>query len=244
MVKLSYWKEKLKVNRRQLELDLLVSPDRFLFSPIYFAQYQVTLPLMQKFIKGRLLDLGCGDLPFKDKLLAQVSCYDTLDLFPRDIEPTFTSDIQNMSIVPSENYNSAICLEVLEHIPDPLRAIHEMYRILVPGGVLIVSVPHLSRLHDEPHDYYRYTRYGLTYLLEQVGFTIICLEPRGGLFSFLGHQISTIVLGSVWPVLFVRKIAWFLNSWLITKLCYHLDSISNLSEIFTAGYTVVAMKRK
>jgi hypothetical protein len=109
--------------------------------------------------------------------------------------------------------------------------------------VLIVSVPHLSRLHDEPHDYYRYTQYGLRHLLEQAGFTITHLHERGGIFSFLGHQISTIILGTVWSVPVIQEIAWFLNSWLITRFCYQLDLIFNPSGIFTLGYTVVATKQ-
>lgn len=242
MVKPAYWKEKIRANRRQLELDLLSSPQRHLFSPIYYSQYQVTLPLMQKFVKGRLLDVGCGDLPFKDKLLQQVTRYDSLDLFPRGTELTYVNDVQDMATVPSENYDSAICLEVLEHVPDPFRAAREIYRVLVPGGVLIVSVPHLSRLHDEPHDYYRYTKYGLTHLLKQAGFTLLFLQRRGGLCSFLGHQISTMLLGLVWSVPVIREVGWFLNSWLVTRLCYQLDLILNRSEIFTAGYTAVATK--
>lgn len=241
-VKLPNWKKHIGENRRHLESDLLSSPRRRFFSPVYYGQYRVTLPLVRQFARGRLLDLGCGDSPYKDEFIDCVTKYDTLDFFPRNSNITYLSDIQNMPAVPSEGYDSAICLEVLEHIPDPFRAAREIYRILAPGGVLIASVPHLSRLHDEPYDYYRYTKYGITHVLEQAGFTIIHLTPRGGLFSFLGHQVSTILLSTVWHLPFVRRILWFLNSWFITRLCYMLDTTLNQSGIFAAGYTVVATK--
>lgn len=238
----SSWQENLRTSRRQLELDLLSSPQRRYFSPIYYGQYQVTLPLMRQFVKGRLLDLGCGDLPFQDELKDRVSCYHTLDLFPRRSELTYVCDVQDMNIVPGESYDSVVCLEVLEHVPDPFRAAREIYRVMAPGGILILSVPHLSRLHEEPHDYYRYTRYGLNHLLEQAGLQVIHLQPRGSLFTFLGHQVATVVLGQAWSIVPLRKVAWFLNSWLITRLCYRLDRLLDRPGIFAAGYTVVAQK--
>ncbi len=239
---MSQWKERLRANRRRLELDLLHSDNRCLYSPLYYAQYRVTLPLIRKYVKGKLIDLGCGDAPFKRKIEGLVTRYDTLDLFPRRTELTYVSDIQDMPAVPSASYNSAICLEVLEHVADPFRAIREIYRILAPGGVLIASAPHLSRLHDPPHDYFRYTNFGLQSMLEQVGFRIVCIRQRGGLLSFLGHQISTILLAFVWNREWIRKVVWVVNSWLIAKACFVLDEMLSLDEEFAAGYVVVAVK--
>lgn len=236
-------KNMVQANRRQIEIDLLGYPKRQYFSPIYYGQYKITIPLAQKYIKGQFLDLGCGDLPFKDLLKDKVTSYDSLDFFPRTKEVTYVGDIQNMSMIPEGKYDSAICLEVLEHIPDPFRAVREIYRVLGDHGMVIISVPHLSRLHEEPHDYYRYTKYGLRYLLEQAGFKVIHLEQRGTLVSFLGHQIATLVLGIVWNVPIIRHIMWFLNRWLVTELSFYLDSKLKSSDIFALGYTVVAIKQ-
>ena len=234
--------DRLKANRRQLEIDILSSGRRHLFSPMHYSQYRVTLPLARKYIHGRLLDAGCGDLPYREGLRDQVSRYDTLDVAPRAGELTYVGDIQKMGEVPSETYDSVICLEVLEHVPDPFSAARELNRVLAPGGVLVASVPHLSRLHDEPHDYYRYTRHGLRHLLEQAGFEVAEMHVRGGLFSFLGHQVSTVVLAVAWPIPVVRQLAWELNAWLVTRACYGLDTLTNRAGLFAAGYTVVAVK--
>lgn len=239
---MSRWKERLRASRRQIEIDLLYSDSRHLYSPLYYAQYRVTLPLIREHVKGKLIDLGCGDVPFKREIEGLVTHYDTLDLFPKREDLTYMGDIQDMPSVPSGSYDSAICLEVLEHVADPFRAVREIHRILAPGGVLIISVPHLSRLHDLPYDYFRYTSFGLRSVLEQAGFSVLCVCQRGGLLSFLGHQISTVLLAMVWNWGWIRRAAWLINSWLVTRACFVLDELLSLDEEFAAGYVIVAIK--
>jgi SAM-dependent methyltransferase len=232
----------VRTGRRRLEVDMLTSPNRRYYSPVYYAQYQVTLPLMEKYAQGRLIDLGCGDIPFRDVLLKRVTAYDSLDLFPQGRDLTYVADIQDMSDVPDGAYDTALCLEVLEHVPDPFQATREICRILAPGGVLIISVPHLSRLHAEPHDYYRYTRYGLRRVLEQADLEVVELHQRGAVFTFLGHQLATAVLTLSWGIPVLRQIAWFVNRFAVTHACSGLDRLLPRSDILAAGYTAVARR--
>jgi len=60
-----------------------------------------------------------------------------------------------------------LCTEVLEHLPEPQRAIDEMFRVLEPGGTLLLTTRFLFPIHDAPHDYFRYTKYGLRHLLRR-----------------------------------------------------------------------------
>lgn len=232
----------LRRNRQALERDLADSPAKQYFSPAAYSQYTVTLPLLKRYARGRLIDLGCGDMPFRTFVAGQVEAYDSLDYFPRRADVTYVADIQDMRLIAAETYDSALCVEVLEHVPDPFRAAREIHRILKCEGVLVLSVPHLSRLHDEPHDYYRYTRHGVRQLLEQAGFDLVALEPRGGLFSFLGHQFSTTLLGLVWGIPILQQAMWFMNSWLVTRLCVWLDRHLDRSGLFALGYSAVARK--
>jgi len=234
--------ERLRANRFKIEQDLTGSPDWWYFSPALYAQYRVVAPLIEQYVRGKVIDLGCGFMPFRDLLIKKGVIYHSLDLWPRLSEVTFIGDIQDMSMVPSASYDSAICLEVLEHVPCPLCAVREIYRILKPGGVVIVSVPHLSRLHDQPHDYFRYTLYGLRYILEEAGFEVLEIHAKGGIFSFLGHQISTLLLGMVWPVWGIRQVVRFLNKWFITHLLYEIDRAAKTSDLFALGYVGVARK--
>ena len=93
----------------------------------------------------------------------------------------FEADAQDMSgVIASDRYDTVLFLEVLEHVPNPFKVVAELFRILRSGGKVILSVPHLSRLHEEPYDFYRYTKYGLRHLFEEAGFKDIQIIPRGG----------------------------------------------------------------
>ncbi len=233
----------IRNGRQSLERDLAASPRKQYFSPAAYSQYAVTLPLLIQVAQGRLIDLGCGNMPFRSFVSAQVAGYDSLDLFPRRTDVTYVGDVQAMPMVPSNAYDTALCLEVLEHVPNPCAAVGEIWRVLKPGARLVMSVPHLSRLHDEPHDYYRYTRHGVRHLLEQAGFEVVILVKRGGLLSFLGHQVSTTLLGLTWGVPLLRDLTWFLNEWLVTRPCWWLDEQLDHAGLFALGYSAVAQKR-
>jgi SAM-dependent methyltransferase len=232
----------IKNNRRLLEVDLLKSRQRYLFSPVYYAQDKITVPLLNKFVFGKLIDIGSGDTPYRERLEGRVDCYDTLDLYPRTENVKFVGSVENMDMILDNQYDSAICLEVLEHIPRPMEGVREIHRVLRPGGILVLSVPHLSRIHDAPNDFFRFTKYGLQYLLEDAGFHITQIKVRGGLFTFLGHQWSTFILGLVWKVPILKQIVWFVNSWLVSRLFYYLDQVVDQTGTFPQGYTVVAEK--
>jgi SAM-dependent methyltransferase len=71
----------------------------------------------------------------------------------------------------------------MEHVPEPSQFLGEIYRVLKPGGVVIMTTPFLVPLHEEPHDYYRYTRHAIQYLLTKSGFKNIEIEPFGEYFA-------------------------------------------------------------
>lgn len=211
------------------------------FSPAAYGTEKTVVPAITQYCHGRLIDLGCGDMPYRDILREYVSHYDSLDVSPCSPEITFQGDIQNMGFISDSVYDTALCLEVLEHVPDPCKALCEIHRILTQDGVLIVSAPHLSRLHEEPHDYFRFTHHGLRALLERAGFAVVEIRERGGLFCFLGHQVSTLFLTCWWDVPLVHRLAFFLNKWCSVRLCWWLDHLMG-QRLFPLGYTCVAKK--
>jgi hypothetical protein len=79
---------------------------------------------------------------------------------------------------------------MLTYLSQPLGMLVEAHRVLKPGGALILEFTQMVPLHDEPHDYFRFTRYGAEWLLRQAGFEPVTFVPVGGLWARVG--LSTI----------------------------------------------------
>ena len=174
-------RELLKRNRLRINRELASYDSRKYFSPSCYADSIVTVHALLVHLQGKCIDIGCGDMPFRSLIEERVNQYDSIDIERRTSNVKYLGDIQDMNMIDNDNYDSALCLEVLEHVPNPFKALSEIHRILKKGAKLVCSAPHLSRLHEEPHDYYRYTKYGLRYLFENSGFRVISIEPCGGI---------------------------------------------------------------
>ncbi|MBA64831.1 MAG: hypothetical protein CMG55_03415 [Candidatus Marinimicrobia bacterium] len=231
---------RIEKNRRNIDKDLQGIDKRKFFSPANYGDLKVTLPILKKYCTGICLDVGCGDMPYKKYILKVVDQYDTLDFKAHVPDIKYVGDVQDMNCIKNDTYDTVVSFEVLEHVNNPFVAVSEIKRVLKSNGIFILTVPHLSRLHDMPHDYYRYTKFGLKSLLNQNGFKVLEILPRGGLFSFLGHQFSNIFLSIFWHIPIIKDIAFFINKWFCVLLSYFLDKHLDKNKLFALGYTVVA----
>lgn len=108
----------------------------------------------------KVLDIGSGnmdqDVNFPNRT--------TFDIDPAR-KPQIVGDAHEL---PFENasFSCILCSEVLEHLYDPRKAIAEMYRVLKPGGIVVLTTRFIFPVHDAPHDYFRFTPYGLRMLFE------------------------------------------------------------------------------
>lgn len=153
--------------------------------------------MISKFASGRLLDLGCGRVPLYEKYRSkctEIVCIDWGNS-PHDISHIDIEADLNLPIpIESKYFDSILFTDVLEHIAEPEKLLSEARRMLRDGGVLIGTVPFLYRLHEEPHDYCRYTIHKLQRLALLSNFTVDFLEPYGQgtdvLFDVLGKIIQ------------------------------------------------------
>ena len=118
----------------------------------------------------------------------------------------------------------------------------EFHRILKPKGTVIITVPHLSGLQEEPHDYYRYTPYSLKFLLKRSGFEIKEEVRVGGLLSFLFHPVSFVLVLSVWSIPCVRWIIWAINKIFLVHGLIWLEKVLKLDCKFPANLLIVGQK--
>jgi SAM-dependent methyltransferase len=137
-------------------------------------------------LRGLTLDIGAGELSRYRKLLPSAG-YLKLDVQPA-AGVHLIGSAEQLPIADAA-VDSILCTQVLEHLRRPERAVAEMYRVLKPGGHCLVTVPQTNELHEEPHDYFRYTGYGLRDLFEREGFVTITCEQRGGVFSVTAQVV-------------------------------------------------------
>ena len=107
---------------------------------------------------------------------------------------------------------------------------------------MIVSVPHLSYIHAAPEDYYRYTDYGLTFLLQQAGFERVEVQPAGGVFSLVGGMLQSVCLASL-PTRPARlvDIVLFFNRYL-SRLLATIDGVVDRNRLLALNYVAVTAK--
>ncbi len=158
------------------------------------------------------------------------------------------ADLGAMPIA-SGRMQAVINTQVLEHVPDPGGVLGEIHRVLEPGGSLYLTAPQGWHEHQQPHDFYRFTRYSLRRLLEETGFREIEIEPMGGYFHYLGHRLTYIpkILfadrrGVLRALLFPFELAALgIFCLLLPIVCYYLDPLDRKKE-FTLGYRCRAVK--
>ncbi len=235
-------RELLKKNRQKCRAELNTVKKRSHFSPLGYSVYKVVPPAILEYAYGKVIDVGCGDMVYKSVILRKVSEYDTMDKIKRLPEVKFEGDVQDMNFISDESYDTVISTLVLVHVQYAFREVAVLHRILKKAGVLIISVPMLSRLHDEPYDFFRFTKYGFRFLLEDAGFKILKIMPEAGIFSFLGHQFSTIFVCLFWHIPILKNIVFFINKWICVMPCYLLDKIFDKEKTLACGYTCVARK--
>ncbi len=149
--------------------------------------YSAAIP---RYVNGALLDLGCGKAPMYglySRYSDSVTCVDWAN--SRHLNPhlDLIQDLNEPLRLGSETFHTVLLSDVLEHIPKPSELLTEISRVLVSGGILIMNVPFMYGIHEQPHDYYRYTRYALTHLLTAAGFDVVELTSIGGSSNLSGQ---------------------------------------------------------
>jgi SAM-dependent methyltransferase len=136
-----------------------------------------------KHIRGRVIDLGCGLCPYRADILSLANEYIGVDWdasYHSDEFVDIKTDLSQRLPFDEGYADTIVAFQVLEHLPDPCGFLSECFRVLNSDGVLYMTVPFMWPLHESPYDYYRYTCYGLAYLLKRVGFDVIEITKDTG----------------------------------------------------------------
>ncbi len=199
--------------------------------------------IIPKYSGKIVLDAGAGHLLYKDLLKPYFNHYESMDFEKTSDNLTYITDIQNMKIIKSGKYDLIFCRNVLEHVPHPEKALKEMNRVLKKEKYIVITVPHLGYLHNEPHDYWRFTKYSLKTLLGENNFEIIEIKEIGGFFSFLGYVFQTIFMGLTYGIPVINKAAFWIN-YLVQRVILVIDKMIGMKKLFPLDYLVVGRKIK
>ncbi|MBI1903435.1 MAG: methyltransferase domain-containing protein [Planctomycetia bacterium] len=195
-----------------------------------------------KYLTGRLIDIGCGTKPYYHLVAPGVSEYIGLDR-DRPFNKAAKTDLVGTAYeipVGDAHFDCALSTATLEHLAEPEQALRECHRVLKPGGFAVYTVPLIWHLHAEPHDFFRYTKYGLAHLFRKVGFDVVEVRPMAGFpttfATLLCYYIGRWHRGPLRYVPVIPLIGLVAQG--IAALAERLDT----TEEWTWMYTVVARK--
>jgi ubiquinone/menaquinone biosynthesis C-methylase UbiE len=200
--------------------------------------------------KGNVLDVGCGQSPYKHLLNTGQTKYFGIDIVDANKFDYTNTDITpfNGEDIPFENekFSGVICTEVLEHVQKYQKLVDEMYRVMKKGGVAIVTIPWSARYHYIPYDFFRYTPSSLKTMFNQ--FSEVKIKNRGTDLANIGNKLIVLWFRNLLPVQAWKWI--FVPVWMallpvlgLAVLIAHLSLLFNWgSDDDPLGYTIIVKK--
>ena len=181
-----------------------------LIADLVAEAYDASIPAH---VSGRLLDMGCGKAPLFGayrQFGTEVQCIDWTNSLHGSDYLDKTCDLTGAIPYPDASFDTILLSDVLEHLPEPMNCWREMGRLLAPGGKVLLNVPFYYQLHEEPHDYYRYTEFALRRFAEGSGFQVLHLEAIGGAIEILADVVAKLLASAKLPsgARAVQYIAW------------------------------------
>lgn len=199
---------------------------------------------LKHYAKGKLLDLGCGDVPLYQaykEYVTDIICVDWENSLHKNEYLDFECNLEKILPFEDGEFDTIILSDVLEHISEPAHLWKEMSRILAKNGMVIANVPFYYWLHEQPHDYYRYTEFALHRFVNNSGLTIIQLQPIGGSLEILADIISKNIqyipiVGKVLAII-IQEFAWLFIKSIVGKRVSE-----QTRQLFPLGYFLIAEK--
>lgn len=203
-------------------------------------------------LSGRVLDVGCADR-WIERRISSVSQYIGLDYPPTGAvlygaKPDVFGTADALPYR-TGSIDAVVMLEVLEHLEHPEATIREISRVLKEEGLLLLSVPFMYPIHDEPQDFQRYTKYGLRREIRSKSFEILEMHQVLGSVKSTGLIVNLSISGSLIAALrerSVKALAVFPVLLLIPVVniaCWFLSRVLPNFPGLTNGYWLVASKQ-
>ncbi len=208
---------------------------------------KITRKHLEEFLKKyataeKVLDIGSGGSSYNRYFPNRL----TVDMDP-DRKPEVLADAHCLPFKDGE-FNFILCTEVLEHVKDPKKVIGEFNRVLAKGGTVILTTRFVYPIHDAPHDYWRFTEYGLRYLFND--WEIIDFQNETSTFETIAALLQRIIFQTKLKYNKLSKLIVFVLSYFFTLLPSlvmgeygDVKRSSKVKNILSTGYYIVARKK-
>lgn len=213
---------------------------------LHYRYYHAALfAAISKFAKGKLLDIGCGNKPYEKILANKITGYVGCDIIQSSLNKVDVLCPADKIPLDSNTFDTVFSTQTIEHVENHQGLVNEAYRLIKPGGYFIVSAPMFWHLHEEPYDFFRFTKYGFMYIFKNAGFEIEEVNPNGGAWATSGQSFIHALLLSKSKNFFIHALRFlFLRLrlyWLINALFSWLDKV-DYNPRNTMNYVVIGKK--
>jgi SAM-dependent methyltransferase len=240
MKSISSWQPTRIVRNKKTEL-FCVDPSRIYAGSLHVAalQFAALLPLLTKYAHGKLLDAGCGNVPYFEVLKDVVDMHYCVDHPERKEAAVFADEFADFNQpfdLRSKDFDTIILLDVIAHVKDPAMLLIQLTNHLKPGGAIIITTPFVYWMSEYPHEYFHPTEFALADMLKKAGCSIEYLQPYGGYPDVLLDTINKGMTGR-----FSNRIFRLLAS-VVKKSSWYKNSNKKTMYSYPVGYSVVAHK--
>ncbi len=197
--------------------------------------------------KGKILDVGCGNKPYESLFNTTRENYIGCDVVQSNENKVDVICKATDISFPDNSFDTVFSTQVMEHVDNSDKMMSECNRVLKPGGHLILSVPLCWELHEEPYDFFRFTKYGLKELSDRNNFEVIDVIPSGGKWAAITQMninmiYSTFTKKNI-PVKLLKGLFLHLRfTALFNRVALWMDR-KHFDPVFTLNYVLIAKKR-
>lgn len=212
---------------------------------VYHSLFKSLSYAIEKYAGGKVLDIGCGNKPYRSLFKENVTEYTGCDINQTELNSV---DIICNALeipLPDESFDTVLCTQVIEHIYDHKGLLKEAGRLLKKGGIIILSGPLYWPVHCEPHDFFRFTKYGFRKLMEECGFSISEIHENGGAWATTGQSLAHAFEFSTSRSFFFRGIRFLFFRLRLNRLSNSIFKWLDKKDhnpVNTINYVVIASK--
>lgn len=224
---------------------ILVKKNRVDYIVLYYLIRDLRHAI-SKYSVGKILDVGCGNKPYEPLFNTTKEKYVGCDVVQSSDNKVDVLCLATNIDVTDESFDTVFSTQVMEHVDNSDLMMKECNRVLKPDGIFILSVPFCWELHEEPYDFFRFTKYGLVELCNRNNFEILELIPNGGKWAAIFQMNINIIYSSFKSKnIFIRALKFlFINlhfTAFVNRIAIMIDN-KFPDTLLTLNYVLVARK--